>query len=305
MIDDKEVKENLIVEEKVENSLKRNELIISIRGYEVNPGYQERMLLENNISGLCALRVIYEDDMKRYCYEVSNHENLKELVMHNKLSYDLLKNLLIQIESCLENLDRYMIEESKVLFEPEYIFLNIYSKRVSLIFFPYKETEIMDFISFAEYLITVVDQEDELAVWTAYTLERDTKKENFSLVSFLEEIREHEIEERNTREQTREEKTRESDEKELKDDLLGKKEMKLSKNRQEPTGMIIRVATGIALGLLYFLGAYLISRVYLYRYKNSIWIIVVLFAVTMIALLGNAMVMVREKNKGIEVEDRL
>lgn len=280
--------------ERVEHSLKRNELIISVDEYDINPGYQERMLVENDIKGLCALRVLYTNDIKEYRYEISNYETLKEVGKYKKGNYKFLKRFLAQIVHCFEVLDKFMIEEDKILFAPQYIFCDKYSENISLIYFPYKDEESMDFVSLTEYLLEIVDQEDSLAVWTVYMLEGSARMENFSLLAFLDKMNEHE---EIVRMEIELHSELEGESEEVENELSKTKEIeeRLGRGKKQMQNFMPLIS-GIVLALTYFGVANLISEVYMYEYEKSMMIIVVLTVVTFIILVWNIFWIIKARN---------
>jgi hypothetical protein len=191
----------MTVEETYERNLKKNEIVFAMEVYDTNESYQERMLLENQIKGLLPMKITYKNERKEYRYEISNLVSLEEIGKERKLDYKLLKSILKQIAEVFHTLDCYMLEEEKILFHPRYLYFNKENNKLQMLFLPERKVEESDFIEFTECLIRMIDQKDELAVWSAYSLERDAKMVNFSYFSFLNTMdkREEEIL-RNTKE---------------------------------------------------------------------------------------------------------
>jgi hypothetical protein len=286
--------------ERVEHSLKRNELIISVDEYDINPGYQERMLVENDIKGLCALRVLYTNDTKEYCYEISNYETLKEIGKYKRGNYEFLKHFLAQIVYCFEMLDKFMVEEDKILFAPQYIFCDKFTGDISLIYFPYKEDENMDFVSLTEYLLEIVDQEDPLAVWTVYMLEGSAKMENFSLLAFLDKMNEHE---EMLQKEIELQNELEGESEEVENELSKIKEIeeRLGRGKKQIQNFMPLIS-GIVLALTYFGVANLISKVYMYEYEKSMLIIAILTVVTVLILAWNLLRVIKARNREMIID---
>lgn len=276
------------IEERYERTLKRSEVVLAVDEYDINSDYQERMLLENDIAGILSMKVEYKNGKKEYRYEISNKINLKTIGSMENISYGFLKDFLMQISSNFEVLDRYMLEEDKLLFDPEHIFFDKDTKKLFLLFFPAKKEDKNDFILLTEHLITIIDQTDELAVWTAYVLEKDAKMENFSLLAFLVSMMEHE-------EELKKEDEFEIEKKEVTE---GPSEVK-EKNPAEyiPVTGYVRVGIGFGLAAVYFVAGNLIAGKYAFEYTKSMILLGILIAITIGAILFTIYEMIKERDK--------
>lgn len=277
------------IEERYERTLKRNEFVLTIDEYGINSDYQERMLLENDIAGLLTMKIEYKNEKKEYRYEISNKINLEDIGKGEKIAYDFLKNLLLQIAETLESLDRFMLEERKIIFNPSYIFFDKDTNKLFLLFFPERKEQEEDFLMLTEYLITIIDQEDELAVWAAYMLENDAKMENFSFLSFLNTMQMHEQEIKKDKIESSI-----SEMGEYKNEM--KKECKENNLVDVPINGYIRLGVGFGLSAIYFVGGNLITGRYAFEYKKSMILIGILVAITVGAILWTVFDMVKEKN---------
>jgi len=277
------------VAETYERSLKKNEIVITVDEYGMNESYQERMLLENDVTGLLSLKIEYKNDKKEYRYEISNKINLEEIGKQEKISYAFLKRFLNQIAEIFKALDRFMLEEDKLLFEPMYIYFDKDSLKLHMLFFPERNTEESDFTKLTEYLIRSIDQEDELAVWSAYVLERDAKMENFSFLSFLNSMHVHE--------QECATKNKEICEYDLKEEKILPVFQEDNTKIKLPISRYIRLGIAFGLSAIYFVAGNLITGRYAFEYYKSMILLGIIMAITMGAILWTVFDMVKAKNE--------
>ena len=85
--------------------------------------YVQRILTENEIPGLCRLRVKNTDGERRYCFQIGKMRSLPEAAEKAACGRSELRRVLKTLAETKEELENYLIEGDCLLLEPELIFL--------------------------------------------------------------------------------------------------------------------------------------------------------------------------------------
>ena len=85
--------------------------------------YVQRILTENEIPGLCRLRIKSTDGEKRFCFQIGKAESLQEAAERSGCGKAVLRRVLERLVSLREELEDYLIEADCLLTDPELIFL--------------------------------------------------------------------------------------------------------------------------------------------------------------------------------------
>lgn len=164
-------------------------MILQIGEEELDNTYQLRMIRENNIPGLlkCSVHKI-DGDMKLY-YEISSKQNLYVLFENRDLNLELFQAIMMGFVRVIEALKEFLLESDHLLVDPNYIYINLESKRLYFCYFPvYKKDISKAFHEFAEYLLTKIDHTDKQAVVLGYEIYKQTMDMNFNLVNVMENL---------------------------------------------------------------------------------------------------------------------
>lgn len=166
--------------------------------------YQVRMLLVNEIPGLLRCRIRNVDGAPYLYYEITSRQPLARIFEHRAAGYEDIRALIQAVSRTLEGIARYLLPDSGLLLEPEFLYMDLETKEVSFCYLPCGQADIPEtFRSLAEYLLKNLDHEDERAVLWGYHLYSGTVEENYSvnavllsLQGKLEKGRERKIEEK-------------------------------------------------------------------------------------------------------------
>ena len=85
--------------------------------------YVQRILTENEIPGLCRLRIKNTDGERRFCFQIGKAESLQEAAERLACGRTVLRRVLETLTLLREELEDYLIEADCLLLEPELIFL--------------------------------------------------------------------------------------------------------------------------------------------------------------------------------------
>ncbi len=165
--------------------LRSNYLVLS----EADQAYDEfqiKMLMNNRIKGLleCEIRII--DGQEKFLYEISSKQPISRIYERTKLDYDTLISILRGIAGAVESAGEYLLDTRHFILQPEYMYMNPETKKISLCFFPLYEAEPEQaFHKLAEYVLDKIDYQEERAVVLAYDFYRRAKEDNFNIRSVL------------------------------------------------------------------------------------------------------------------------
>ena len=150
--------------------------------------FQVKMLMNNKIAGIleCEIRVI--DGCEKFLYEISSRQPISRIYERAKIDYDALISILRGIVRSVESAKEYLLDTRHFILQPDYMYMNAETKKISLCFFPLHEVSPEEaFYKLAEYILDKVDYEEERAVILAYDFYRKVKEDNFNIRSILKQ----------------------------------------------------------------------------------------------------------------------
>ncbi len=168
----------------------KNSYLLLPAAAETAKSYQMQMISRNKIEGLLSCQLHMEKGQGVCWYEISSKQSLQHIYAASEINYEELKNLLTGIYIILQRLGQYLLHDASLLLEPEYIYMDIEERKVSLIYLPgYEESGFAGIRRLAEYVLSRVNHKEEQAARLAYHFYQCTREENFSfqhLVSYIE-----------------------------------------------------------------------------------------------------------------------
>lgn len=150
--------------------------------------FQVKMLMNNKIAGIleCEIRVI--DGCEKFLYEISSKQPISRIYERAKIDYDALVSILRGVVRSVESAKEYLLDTRHFILQPDYMYMNPETKKISLCFFPLHEVSPEEaFYKLAEYILDKVDYEEERAVILAYDFYRKVKEDNFNIRSILKQ----------------------------------------------------------------------------------------------------------------------
>ena len=145
-------------------------------------GYECHMMAQNQIDGILRFQIRQMDDGVRFYYEITSKQPLARILENRSIQTEEIWKLMIGIFGVLERMEAFLLSESSILLEPEYLYVNSDTFRVWLCLIPgLKRKFPEDFSRFLEYLLEKVDHQDKESVVLAYSLYQETRKENYGM----------------------------------------------------------------------------------------------------------------------------
>ena len=191
--------------------MNRNYLIIKPEENKTER-YTEKMLLENVISGLLAFHVKRVDGQAQFYYDITSKQPLDRVLGYRNLNGEEIYRLVSDLLYTLKQLERYLLDESRLCLEPEYIYVEPESFQCFLCLIPGYRTDFMEaFRNLTTYLLNHISHRDTKAVVLAFGIFQESRKENFGLDAIEQVIRAGEYQEEGEEEQEEDRKSESRD----------------------------------------------------------------------------------------------
>ncbi len=171
-----------------QRGMQKNFMIIDPQGSDWD-GYDCRMLLSNNIEGLLKMRIRPTEEGPRLYYDITSRQPLDRMMKGAQWKAEEFRTFMIQICGTLTRMERYLLKESCILLDPEYIYMEPGSRRLFFCYVPGLERSFPEGLGkLLEGLLECVDHRDKECVVLAYGLYQETRKENYGTEDLLRQI---------------------------------------------------------------------------------------------------------------------
>lgn len=172
------------MEVRYRNDLYGNYILVEIPSYVDSGQYSLKMLEKNKIPGVLSCKVRMEDGQEYWYADISKKKSLLQEYKDKEMQLEEMTLLFQQISSVLEELRIYLINESMVVLNPEYIYQDLEDGRLSMLVVPWDLGE-KTIQKLAEFFLEKMNHKDENGVNAAYHFYRQQSQDNFSLGQFL------------------------------------------------------------------------------------------------------------------------
>ncbi len=150
-----------------------------IKGEDSDTGlYQCRMITDNRIDGLIPCQERHVNGEVLLYYEITSKQNLLSLYEDKRISMKQLRSLFMQLKTTWEKISGFLLDESKLVLKPEYIFADVETEEIFFLYYPF-EAEENYIVSLLEFLTERVDSEDQDATETVYKMLELAIKDQF------------------------------------------------------------------------------------------------------------------------------
>lgn len=147
-----------------------------------NEKYAVRMLIGNRIPGFLPFHEKQVDGELRYYYDVTSKQPLERILEYRNLTGTELERLLADLLSALRQLERFLLDESSMSLKPELIYVEPDSFKSCFCLIPgHYEDFSESFGGLAQYLLDHVNHRDGDAVVLAFSVFRESRKENMGI----------------------------------------------------------------------------------------------------------------------------
>lgn len=151
----------------------------------VKLGYQQKMLLHNELEGLLRIECRQVDENCKCYYDISNKINLCDYWGGKAVSVEDIMTLFKGIIKIIQNTREYMLTSDNFILKPDYIFVEQAGGQLYLCYYEAFHTDVrLQMIGLVEYLMEVIDYKEEGVVTLTYRLYKELREEscNFQMI---------------------------------------------------------------------------------------------------------------------------
>jgi hypothetical protein len=171
--------------------IKRNFMMIEPEDLEWE-GYEIHMVEDNLIEGLLPFKLRQTENGFLFYYDITSKQPLSRMLETQKWRSEQIVKLLVGISGILERMEQYLLQESRILMEPEYIYIDPDSFRIWLCLVPGLTRDFPeDFGRLLGKILEYVDHQDKESVVLAYGIYQETRKENYGIDDIMRLVRAH------------------------------------------------------------------------------------------------------------------
>ncbi len=167
--------------------LQNNYLILEIAEDDEESSYRIRMAEQNKIAGLLPFHSSRKDGVLQLYYEITSMQSLESTFERRAMGYQDIVFVLSGIRNTLEELQKYLLNPSQIVFDVRYIFFGPDRQSIELCYIPGKQND-APITMLAEYILKRLDHEDQQAVTIGYGFYQRALEENFSLQKALKDL---------------------------------------------------------------------------------------------------------------------
>lgn len=150
--------------------------------------FREKMVRNNHIKGLLEFSVNIVDREKIYEYDTAGMVTLEYVSLHEELSCDRIKSILLGIVDIVIRGAKYMLDEKDYIMDPAYIFFDTKGDPHLAYHTGYGQPLRKQLENLSEYLMNRIDYHDQKAVLMVYTIYMRSREEGFGVYELKEYI---------------------------------------------------------------------------------------------------------------------
>lgn len=166
--------------------LNHNYLIIT-ETTEMDSTYEKEMFLRNEIKRLLSCHVRIMNAETKYYYEISSKQSFESAFFIREISFLDLKNLFCEMKMMINELQKYLLDQTKIILNPKYIYIELETDQLFFLYHPYSTKEMEENMGeLVDYLLEKVNHKDKQAIDFVYWLYDYTKKEEISLSKIID-----------------------------------------------------------------------------------------------------------------------
>ena len=131
--------------------------------------YQYCILSRGGIKGLLSCDLRYINGQAYLYYDISSRQNVAQLFGRRSIGRDWIKDFLWSVRRLRQELERFLLEDCNILWNPEMIYQDLESNVFSFLYVPYYEGE-SGFRELMDFWVEHIDYEDEGLVDCVYRM---------------------------------------------------------------------------------------------------------------------------------------
>lgn len=148
--------------------------------------FEIHMLKENAIEGLLPVGCRKKEGINTFMYSVRGYTSLFDMYENKEIRSEMLSVIIQGLQDTLSRLEEYLIKTDHILLDPQYVFINSVSEKLSLCVFPYSKSSLSEELKLlSEYLISKTDHNENRAIDLAYGLYRQVMSGDYRFDELL------------------------------------------------------------------------------------------------------------------------
>lgn len=159
-------------------------MLIEIPDNEDENSYCFKMLDKNKISGVLSGKERKENGKGYWYVDISKKKSLAQEYQEKEMMLEDMIDIFQQLIPILEELKNYLLNETKAVLDPEYIFRDLEDQKLYILFLPWDREE-KSLQKLAEFFLEKINHKDENGVNAAYMFYRQQSQKHFLLHHFL------------------------------------------------------------------------------------------------------------------------
>ncbi len=168
-----------------ERQMRHNYLIIKADKMQKET-YECRMLMANSIEGLLKFRFRQTEIGIEFYYEITSRQPLSRMLEGKTIQRQEIVRLISSIASLLERLESYLLQESQILLDPQYIYTDMETYQFFFCLVPDRKGDFpKDMERLLQYLMKKTDHRDKESALLSYRLYQESQKDFYGLDSLL------------------------------------------------------------------------------------------------------------------------
>ncbi|MCI8300100.1 MAG: FHA domain-containing protein [Lachnospiraceae bacterium] len=179
---------NRIVEVSYRKNLNKSYMCVETKR-QVLEAYELQMLEHCRIAELLHMQVMSSDQNSRYLYDISGKQQISDYLSGQKMGCAMLKKWLFSIQKVCAALPEYLLRESGICLEWEFIYINLEDGSFQYTYLPFYEKNLPEaFRGCMEQLLRKIDHQDHEAVELGYQIYQLCIQDHASIRKILETV---------------------------------------------------------------------------------------------------------------------
>ena len=174
-----------MLEAKFFRDYKHSYMILPCKSKQPEKSYQCRQLTSNKIEELLHCSMRHVNGMTYFYYDISSRTTMESLYRDRRMSYRQVRDLFAQLYGMYCRVGDYFMDETRLVFLPEYIFYDLARKKYIGLYYPDYEEE-RPYEALMDYLLEHMDGEDERLADCVYQIYERAEDSGFSLWDALQ-----------------------------------------------------------------------------------------------------------------------
>ncbi|MCI9174074.1 MAG: FHA domain-containing protein [Lachnospiraceae bacterium] len=156
---------------------------------EIAEEYELKMLKAEHVPCLLEMEMTEADGEKSYLYDISGKQQIGDYLSGKKMGYEMLWEFLSSVRKLCSVLPDYLLRETGVCLEEEYIYVNLRDGSLSFTYLPFWNENLQDaFGHCMEQILRRIDHQDQAATELAYQVYQMSMMKNISIRKILGSI---------------------------------------------------------------------------------------------------------------------